>query len=655
MVLTSDTDLIRRLFTEYADIARGGSSAALSRSSGRGRSCCSTGPSTCASAGSSCRRLHGETMRAQAPLVAELAEREIASWPRDEPVATLPRMRALTLEVVLRLVFGARDRAEVEPLRAAIERPLRITSSLPRLIGLARGMRRPWQMFDRAVAALDAEVATVIARRRADPHEGSVLDLLLAARDEDGEPLTDAELRDQLVTLLAAGHETTASGLAWAFERLSRHPEVLHRIRAGDDAYLDATVREVLRIRPVLVLTPRRLNAPLTFGGHDLPAGTFVSACSYLVHRRPDLYPEPLAFRPERWLGGASCRRTRSSRSAGEGDAAPARRSRRWRWPRCCASPPATTCFPSTPGPSARAAAPWPWRPPAAGRSASPRDDAALRPQRVGGARRRRARRDRGRVHRCGRAGARRPRRRRPPPLRVHAGRRPGALAPALAAGTEEALRRIDLSAERGIHPHVGVVDVVPFVHRTAADRGAACAEALVAGEEIGRLGVPVLLYGSLAAGRTRAEIRRGGPAALAERLASGELAPDFGPPRMDPRRGATLVAARPPLIAFNLEVDAPLDVALAAARAVREGGADGLPGVRALGLELETGGIVQVSVNVEDHEAVPLAMLLEAVRRHAPVVAGEVVGLPPRAAFDGWPDDVPVHNRRTLEEALGE
>jgi cytochrome P450 len=131
-----------------------------------------------------------------------------------------------------------------------------------------------------------------------------VLDLLLAARDEDGEPLTDAELRDQLVTLLAAGHETTASGLAWAFERLSRHPEVLHRIRAGDDAYLDATVREVLRIRPVLVLTPRRLNAPLTFGGHDLPAGAFVSACSYLVHRRPDLYPEPLAFRPGRWLEG---------------------------------------------------------------------------------------------------------------------------------------------------------------------------------------------------------------------------------------------------------------------------------------------------------------------------------------------------------------
>jgi glutamate formiminotransferase / 5-formyltetrahydrofolate cyclo-ligase len=231
----------------------------------------------------------------------------------------------------------------------------------------------------------------------------------------------------------------------------------------------------------------------------------------------------------------------------------------------------------------------------------------------------------------------------------------PGRLGTALAAGTEAALGVIDLVAERGIHPHVGAVDVVPFVFRSEEDRGAACAEALVAAEEIGRLGVPVLLYGILADGRTRAELRRGGPAALAERLASGEVTPDFGPPRMDPRKGATLVAARAPLIAFNLELDAPLDVAMATARAVREGGEDGLPGVRALGLELETSGIVQVSVNVEDHRAVPLARLLETVRRHAPVLAGEVVGLPPQEAFDGWPDDVPLRNRRTLEEALGE
>jgi cytochrome P450 len=247
-------------------------------------------------------------MRAQAALVAELAERELASWPRDEPVATLPRMRALTLEVVLRLVFGARDRAEVEPLRAAIERPLQITSSLPRLIGLAQGWRGPWRMFRDAVAVLDAEVARAIARRRADPHEGSVLDMLLAARHEDGSPLSDGELRDQLVTLLAAGHVTTAAALSWACERLARHPAVQARLRVetalGDDAYLDAVVKEALRIRPVLVLAPRKLAAPFAIAGHELPAGVHVAACPYLVHRRADLYgPDPLAFRPERFLG----------------------------------------------------------------------------------------------------------------------------------------------------------------------------------------------------------------------------------------------------------------------------------------------------------------------------------------------------------------
>jgi glutamate formiminotransferase len=230
-----------------------------------------------------------------------------------------------------------------------------------------------------------------------------------------------------------------------------------------------------------------------------------------------------------------------------------------------------------------------------------------------------------------------------------------GGLGSALAAGTEEALRRIDLSHDRGIHPHVGAVDVVPVVFRGPEQRGAACAEALVAAEEIGRLGVPVLLYGILADGRTRAEIRRGGPAELARRLQAGELTPDFGPPVIDPRKGATLVAARPPLIAFNLEIDAPLSVAVETARAVREGGPEGLPGVRALGLELETTGIVQVSVNVEDHVEVPLGRLHDAVARHARVTAGEVVGLPPRAAFEGWPADVPLRNHRILEDVLEE
>jgi glutamate formiminotransferase/glutamate formiminotransferase/formiminotetrahydrofolate cyclodeaminase len=167
---------------------------------------------------------------------------------------------------------------------------------------------------------------------------------------------------------------------------------------------------------------------------------------------------------------------------------------------------------------------------------------------------------------------------------------------------------------------------------------------------------VPVLLYGALAGGRTRAQLRRGGLAALAERIAAGELAPDFGPHALDPRSGATLVAARPPLVAFNLELAPPATVgdARAIAAAIREGGADGLPGVRALGLELPArGGVAQVSVNVEDHLAVPLAAVVEAVARHAEVAQTELVGLAPQAAFAGFPEQVEVRNRRTVEDAL--
>jgi glutamate formiminotransferase/glutamate formiminotransferase/formiminotetrahydrofolate cyclodeaminase len=232
----------------------------------------------------------------------------------------------------------------------------------------------------------------------------------------------------------------------------------------------------------------------------------------------------------------------------------------------------------------------------------------------------------------------------------------PGELAPALAAGARACREQIDLRAERGSHPHVGALDVAPVVHLDAGRRGAACAEALIAGEELGRAGVPVLLYGALAGGRTRAQLRRGGVAALAERIAAGELAPDFGPQAIDPRTGATLVAARPPLVAFNLELAPPATVhdARAIAAAIREGGADGLPGVRALGLELPArGGVAQVSVNVEDHLAVPLAAVVEAVARHAEVAETELVGLAPQAAFAGFPEQVPVRNRRTVEDAL--
>ena len=230
----------------------------------------------------------------------------------------------------------------------------------------------------------------------------------------------------------------------------------------------------------------------------------------------------------------------------------------------------------------------------------------------------------------------------------------PGHLGDALARGARAAADRIDLSAHAGAHPHVGALDVAPVVFLDAAQRPAALAEALVAAAGIANAGLPVFLYGALAQGRTRAQLRRGGAAGLARRVAAGELSPDLGPRVIDPRVGAVLVAARPPLVAFNLELAAPATLADAKAVAarLREGGPDGLPGLRAIGIELG-GDVAQVSMNVEDHLALPLAHVVAAVEALAPVAGAEVVGLPPAAAFAGYPDTPPTRGRRTLEAAL--
>jgi glutamate formiminotransferase / 5-formyltetrahydrofolate cyclo-ligase len=233
-----------------------------------------------------------------------------------------------------------------------------------------------------------------------------------------------------------------------------------------------------------------------------------------------------------------------------------------------------------------------------------------------------------------------------------------GSLAGAVCSGAAEVIRQIDLNRHEGIHPRVGAIDVAPIVYLDPADRGAACAEALLLGDLLGhQLELPVFMYGELAQGRTRAELRRGGPANLAQRIDAGELRPDFGPRRLHPSAGAVLVAARPPLVAFNVELASPatLEDARAIAARIREGGADGLPGVRAIGLWLEARGVAQVSANVEDHRRTPLAQVVGAIARHAAPAAAELVGLAPRVAFDGFPDDLPVANRRTVEEALAE
>jgi glutamate formiminotransferase/glutamate formiminotransferase/formiminotetrahydrofolate cyclodeaminase len=236
-----------------------------------------------------------------------------------------------------------------------------------------------------------------------------------------------------------------------------------------------------------------------------------------------------------------------------------------------------------------------------------------------------------------------------------------GQLAASLVDGAREAVARIDLGTHEGSHPRVGALDVAPVVYLDASQRGPACAEALTAAALIGEdLDIPVFLYGELAtrdAHRMRAELRRGGPKALAERIESGELVPDFGPPRAHASGGVVLVAARPPLIAFNVDlVTNDVDQAQRIAASLREAGG-GLPGVRAIGLFLPARGRAQVSFNIEDYRAARLAEIVERVRRQAEIAEAELVGLAPRAAFDGFPDDVPLRGfdpqRHLIENAL--
>lgn len=259
---------------------------------------------------------HGEQLQRYGDRIAEIAHREMDRWPVGVPIALRPRLQAITLEVIIRLVFGIEEAARLERLRALLQRVLDLAASramaflllwLPR--PHAERQWGPWARFQRAIARVDVALFEELAQRRragSVSERDSVLSLLLQARDEHGDPMTDAELRDELMTLLVAGHETTATALAWAFERLLRAPGSLararHELAEGAGTYLDAVLKEVLRLRPIIPIVVRRLAAPMALQGYALPAGAHVAPCSYLVHRRPDLYPDPLAFRPERFL-----------------------------------------------------------------------------------------------------------------------------------------------------------------------------------------------------------------------------------------------------------------------------------------------------------------------------------------------------------------
>src|SRR3954465_10678811 len=218
---------------------------------------------------------HGERMRAFGPMVADLARRELGTW--TGPVTTLERMRHFTLEVILRVVLGTRGE-ETARLRAAVEDTLGSVRSMPRMIAMALvqrdlGPRSPWGRFRIAVERFDSLLFDVLARRRADPGDESMLSVLVDQGDEDGNPPSDHHLRDEIVALLVGGHDPSAAALAWAFERLARHPSVQERVREGDPDYLDAVVKESLRARPALTIAPRKLLEPVDIAGRRIPAG----------------------------------------------------------------------------------------------------------------------------------------------------------------------------------------------------------------------------------------------------------------------------------------------------------------------------------------------------------------------------------------------
>jgi len=256
---------------------------------------------------------HGERMEALTGLLEETTAREIAAWPTGEPIELHPRLQALTMEVILRAVFGLEPGPRLDELRdrltAILEFGTRPISVMPQLFSERLMRYGPWRDFITGRDRVDELLFELVEERRADGGGGDdVLAMLLEARHEDGSPMSREELRDELMTLLVAGHETTASQLAWTFERLAREPAVLDRlseeVAAGDgDAYLTATVQEAMRRRPVIPnAAPRLTVEPVEVGGWSYPAGICLVANAYLVHHDPDVYDEPYAFRPERFL-----------------------------------------------------------------------------------------------------------------------------------------------------------------------------------------------------------------------------------------------------------------------------------------------------------------------------------------------------------------
>ncbi|MDQ3729370.1 MAG: cytochrome P450 [Actinomycetota bacterium] len=311
-VYIADPDEIRAMFTgDQSGLLAGEANSPLSAILGRNSVLVLDGPEHIRQRKLLLPPFQGSAVQSFREVIREVAATELTGWQDGDEFPVRDRMRALTFEVICRAVFGVTEPARIERLRAAL---LAVVDTgtmfmLPDRMRADLGRFSPGGMIKRRLAAADALLYEEIARRRGKcdlEDRTDVLSLLLRARDEEGRPMTDPELRDELITMLAAGHETTATGLAFAFDLLARHPEVVARLRdeldTGDDAYLDAVVTETLRLRPVIDAAERTLAVPRTISGWDLPAGIRVYPGIAMVHRREDIYPQADVFRPERFL-----------------------------------------------------------------------------------------------------------------------------------------------------------------------------------------------------------------------------------------------------------------------------------------------------------------------------------------------------------------
>jgi len=314
IVLVADPGLIKEVFTGDRDVfAAGEANAAMSPVLGRHSLLVLDGDRHLRQRKLMLPPFHGEAIGRYRERIEQITAAEVATWPLGKPFKIRPRMQDITFEVILRAVIGVRDPQRLQRLRELLPKLLDFSVLdmwsvwlFPKLIDTPIGRRHASQ---RVRPEVDRLLYEEIAAHRAEPEgRDDILALLVSARGEDGEPLSDEELLDQIITLLLAGHETTTTGLAWAFERLVRHPAVLQRLESelgkGEDDYLDAVVNETLRVRPVIDGVWRKLTAPAVVGGYHLPAGTLVFPAITLV-QTSEAFPDSDEFRPDRFLDGS--------------------------------------------------------------------------------------------------------------------------------------------------------------------------------------------------------------------------------------------------------------------------------------------------------------------------------------------------------------